>query len=230
MNTVGGAIKHVSHQLNDQQIGRTFIRWGRADVLEFLNEGMAAISGYRPEAIIGTSVVALNGGRTHTIDGYSAVITVRDAAQSDAVLSSAFAAYNACPSTPEFDRNGAPIYRLRSYVVDKDNPKVIHVEPAVPAGMTTEITVTGNTTLTPYKLSDWGKTLTIDPKYYNPLLDFMWARAYELDSESAQSRANSQTHMRNFYTAMGVQYKMESAHKSGFYLGERGDGDPRART
>ena len=229
MNTVGGAISHVSHQLNDQQVGKTFIRWGRADILEYLNEGLAFISGHRPEAIITTETVELVTGRTQTFTGYASILSIRGAVKADAVLSEAFAAYNVCPTKPEFDAAGRPRYAIRSYSIDKDNPKVVYVEPAVPSGVTASVTLTAVTKLVPYTLKDWNVALSLDPKYYNPLLDFMWGRAYELDTESAQSRSNAQIHMRAAYTALGLVYKMDSAHRSGFYLGQTGDGDPRAR-
>lgn len=229
MNTVGHICDHVAHQLNDKAVGRSFTRWGRADVLEYLNQGMAEIGAYRPEALVSKVTAALAAGRVQNFLEYSAVLSIEGATEADATLSIAFATYGKCEALPEYDEAGNPKYTIRSYAIDKRNPKIIYVEPEVPSGLTPEVTMTVVTKFVPYTLADWNKVIALESKFYNNLIDFMLGRAYELDSESAQSRSNGQMHMRQFYTAMGVKYKMESAYKAGFYLGETGEGDPRAR-
>lgn len=67
----------------------------------------------------------------------------------------------------------------------------------------------------------------MESKFDGDLVDYMMAKAFELDQESAQSRTNSQTLFKKFYDVMGVKYKMESKYRSGNYLGAVGP-DPRA--
>lgn len=233
MNTIGKIIEHVSGQLNDQGFKLEYIRWTREKQLEYMNQGLKEIAAYRPDAFTATQNITLVPGVKQSISAFKALQDLHDDKgipihHGDASLLKAFMPYDYCVPKVQF-KNGAPVYRVKSFAVSPTDSKVFYVSPPVPRGVNPVITATLIGDAPELTLQDWDKPLEMDDKYYNNLLDFMQARAYELDSESPNSRANSQMYFSRFYQAMGIKYKVDSAVKSGYYKGEVGSGDPRAR-
>lgn len=233
MQTVGLICKYVSVQLNDQQLHKEFLRWTRQMLLDNMNLGLAAVATYRKDAFTGTVQIPLVPGIRQTSEGYSEIVEVvgngdgRPAHQGDPGILKAFSAYNYCPLKLQF-RNGQPVYAVKSVGVDPTDPTTFYVSPPVPPGLNVTVLakVVHNTPV--YKLADWDKPIDMDPRYNNNLIDFMQARAFELDTESAFGQQASRKFYQQFYTAMGVTYKMDSAFGSGYYKGQVGTGDPRA--
>lgn len=234
MNTVGNIITHVSGQLSDQQRGREFARWSRQTLMDYYNQARAEIFAYRPEAFARTVTAPLVPGATQTAPAGAASV-VRVAANSDgspvSVANSgllvAFAPYAACPPALPY-ANGTPRYRVLSAAVDDKDPKSYYVSPAVPVGIdaTVKLDIIGEAT--PLTLANWNDAIDIDTKFLNNLIDFMRARAYQLNTESAVSQTEAQRLYQLFYQVMGVKYKIDASFKSGYYGGNVGDGDPRA--
>lgn len=233
MQTVGKAITHVSTQLNDQQHNKQFLRWTRSMLLEYLNQALAAVATYRKDAFTGTEQIPLVPGIRQTSEGYSEIIEVvgngdgRPASKGDVGILKAFSAYSYCPVKVQF-KHGKPIYSVKSVGVDPTDPTTFYVSPPVPPGI--DVTVLAKVVYnTPvYTLADWDQDIAIDPRYLNNVYDWMQARAFELDTESAFGQQSSRKYYQQFYTAMGVTYKMDSAFGSGYFKGQVGTGDPRA--
>lgn len=233
MNTVGKIIEHVSGQLNDQGFKLEYNRWTRSKQMEYMNEALKEIGAYRPDAFSATRSLTLVAGIQQSI---AEDITLKSATnangipayETDAKILKAFSAYDYCPPKVQY-KNGTPVYTLKTFAVDSLDPKTFYVSPPVPSGLSPVITATVIGKPPELTLASWDTPLAMQDKYYNNLIDFMMARAYELDSESAASRANSNMYMSRFYQAMGIKYKVDSAVKSGFFKGEVGTGDPHAR-
>jgi hypothetical protein len=233
METVGQYVKHVSTQLNDQAYGRPYIRWGRSLLLEYLNLALSEIGTYRPEAFSVPTVITLKPGTEQHAPDNTGIISVYSNADgtpihpTDGAMSNAFAVYDICPAKPKFVR-GTPVFLVKSFSVDPTNSSTFYVEPAIPVGVEVKVNamIPGDTPR--YALSDWDKSLGMPHKFDNNLVDFMMACAYRLDSESPESRANSESYLKSFFSAMGIKYKQESKYRSGYYLGDTGTGNPRA--
>lgn len=234
MQTVGDYITHASSQLNDQRYGRTFTRWGRGILLGYLNLGLAEIGAFRPEAFPKHIVVNLNPGSLQTIDWktdiqavYSNVggprVTLMDEPMADA-----FAQYDTAPPDVPFC-DGAPRYVVRSYYVNKNNAKVFTVDPPVPQGVTAAVHVIVQGQTPQYTLSDWDSTLEVSTDYINNVVDFILAKAYEIDTESTSAARKSEEHYQRFYQVLGVNYQRYAKFRSGYYGGMPGTGDPRAQ-
>ncbi len=232
MNLVGKIIEHVSSQLNDQGFKLEYVRWNRETQLEYMNQGLKEIGAHRPDAFTRSENITLVAGIKQTVGDFLTLKDLHDSAgtpvhEGDASLLKAFSTYDYCTPKVQY-KNGAPVYKIKSFAVSGTDLKTFYVSPAVPYGMSPVVTATLIGTAPELTLADWDTALAMEDKYYNNLLDFMQARAYELDSESPNSRANSQMYFQRFYTAMGVKYKVDAAIKSGFFKGEVGTGDPRA--
>lgn len=233
MNTVGFVITHVSGQLNDQRHNKQFARWSRSKLLEYLNEALTEIGAYRPEAYATTLEHTLVQGSRQSLPdngvltGISANADGSTAHICDDKMLKGFGAYSNCMFKPVFV-NGNPIYNVKSYAVDTDNNRIFYVSPPVPGGMAPKIMVTTNSTPPQYTMANWNIPLFVADKYYNNLIDFMTARAYQLDTESQIAQRQAQSLFQLFYQAMGAKYKIDSARGSGYYLGEVGSGDSRS--
>jgi len=201
--------------------------------LDYLNRALSEIGTYRPEAFsVPTELTLVPGVEqfantgTGIIDVYANVDgpVIRKA---DGSISNAFAVYDICPPAPKFVR-GTPEFWVRSVSIDPNNTGTFYVEPPIPNGITVKVKalIPGDTPQ--YGLVDWDKKLGMPHKFDNNLIDFVLGCAYGLDTESPESRANSDMYYKRFYTAMGVKYKQESKFRSGNYLGQVGAGNPRA--
>lgn len=234
MNTVGEYLTHASSQLNDQRYNRAFTRWGRDLLLDYMNLGLAEIGTYFPDDFTKDVVVTLKPGREQNVsDTANKIIAVKSnedgtpVSKMDVELSDTFAAYAICPPDVTFV-NGSPIYRIVSYAVRKNNPRVFVVEPPVPEGMAPKATVTLDGGVPQFTLADWNEAHNVPPKYINALMDFILGKALNLNTESTTSQVQSREHLRLFYSVLGINYKQSSRYKSGYYEGERGTGDPRS--
>lgn len=234
MQTVGDYITHASSQLNDQRYGRAFTRWTRGILLGYMNLGLAEIGTYRPEAFAKHVVVQLQQGSLQTIDWMTDVQAIYSnvggprVTLMDQPMADAFAQYDtSAPDVPFV--NGAPQYVVRSYYVNKDNPKVFTVDPPVPPGITASMHVIVQGVTPVYALADWDSTLQVNGNYINNLIDFIMAKAYEIDTESTSAAKKSDDLFNRFYMVMGVNYKQIAKFKSGYYKGVPGTGDPRAQ-
>lgn len=233
METVGQYVTHASTQLNDQAYGRAFIRWGRALLLDYLNMALAEIGTYRPEAFSVSTMLTLIPGTEQKAPGETGIVAIyanldgTPIRRADAAISNAFAGYDICPPQPKFV-NGTPKFLVKTYSIDPTSAKTFYVEPAIPKGIEVKVRalVPGDTPQ--YGLPDWNKPLAMAHRFDSNLIDFIMGTAYRLDSESPESRANSDSLFKKFYAAMGVKYKQESKYRSGYYLGEIGTGNPRA--
>lgn len=230
MSAVGDFIKGVSRQLNDQRQGREFTRWTRADMLGYVNDGLKAIEGYRPDAFVAEVVIPLTTGSLQRTENKGIISIQVDgttlASESSFELLKAYA--GVCPVEVRFDSAGNPVYAIEAIAVDPKNPNQFYVSPPVPQGITTSVTASVYGVPPEYTAADWFNPLVISSKYVNSLIDYIKGRCLEVNTESATSMRAASVYMQRFYSVMGVTYKMESLHKSGYYLGKLGDGDPQA--
>ncbi len=235
MRTVGQTVLAVSRQLTDQRRTHEYTRWSREVLMDYLNRGLKEISAYRPEAFARTFEMQLQKGRVqqapdgavvHSISTDEKGNMVHDA---DASLLKSFSAYSTCKATPQIVK-GVLQYQLRSFSRDENDPSIFYVSPPVPAGVTAKVNVQVDSEPPEYTLGDWGVELAIKPKFYNNLITYMLACAYQMDAESQVSAAKSQRLFQLFYQTMGAKYKIDSARNSGYYMGEVGTGDPRSAT
>jgi hypothetical protein len=127
-----------------------------------------------------------------------------------------------------FNALGNPIYKARTYAIDPKEPKAFYVSPPVPTGLTPTVKATVFTPPTKYTLTNINDDVLVHNKYEQSILDYMLGRAFQIDLESPQGRANANTHLSNFYNLFGMKYKFEAAYRAGNYNGSIGDGDPRA--
>jgi hypothetical protein len=229
-------VLQVSTQLNDQEPGFTYIRWTASELLTYLNESLLEVCNYRSDAFTLTQDIPINATAGGTLQNLPTGFRQLKSIDANGTASG-------CPGAPivQADLNlmrtfykapclltgaGALGFRVLTYAYDAKNPKVFYVSPPVPAGNTS--TVTATLVQEPQQFIYPGDfnintALTMDPKWYNASKFWMLARAYEVDTESNTSQAESQTYYKKFYNLLGVQYKQDSSYSKGTYLGQGGD-------
>lgn len=232
MNTVKHTIEHVSAQLSDQKKHSPFMRWPIEAMYEYLNEGLKEIAAYRPEAFAIEQEITLVPGATQKLEKGVNLDAMRNtngqpAYKANENLFKSYSAFATC--APKLKMvGGIPQYSVKSYAVDSDDSHVFYVSPPVPYGVTATVIGAMSGKAPAYTEANWNDEISINDKFYNRLIDYMMARAYQRDTESQISKAEAQRLLQLFYQAMGVQYKIDSARGSGYYQGEVGTGDPRS--
>lgn len=92
-------------------------------------------------------------------------------------------------------------YKLDSYQYDPSNPRVIHVDPPIPADVDATLIVTCYGVPEVTNLEE----AIMVPSSARPILfEFMLYYAYGVDSESVPARDRSNTHFQNGLTLMGI--------------------------
>jgi len=226
-------LKDVSRQLNDQKPGKEYTRWTINMLLSYTNTGLAEISGYKPDAFTATSSLVLVSGSYQTMASNVRLISVDSNTdgslvhEADLDLLRAYRTYDSNSLPIDFSAQGTPQYHARSFAIDPKNPTTFYISPPVPVGLSPSVRVTVQDTVPEYTDSMLDQTIPLESKYRPNLWDYVLARAFELDMESRESRANAQMHFTAFWQAMGVKYKRETQFRNGFYNGQVGEGDSR---
>lgn len=234
MPTIVEVLQQVSRDLNDQEPGFQYQRWTQAMLLDYLNDSLRQISIRRPDEMTVEASLPLVAGDRQTLPAqYRSIIDILSA-QDDSCGSGArmvrgewevWAAFNV-PNTCTLP--GTP-YRGRDWFYNPNHPRVYFVWPPVPT--TGSNTVTASVVAAPpeYTLGQLATAL-VDPwlKYASAIIAWIKHRAYMVDSESILSQQKAAAAMAEFREALGISQAADSRHKSGWNMGQRGDGDPQA--
>lgn len=234
MPTITAVIQQVSRDLNDQENGYEYERWTQAMLLDYLNDSLRQIAIRRPDEMTSEVSLPLVAGTRQTVPAnYRSIIDILSAqddscgtgagmVRGDMETWMAFNVPSACtpPGTP---------YRGRDWFYNPNFPRVYFVWPPVPT--TGSNTVTASVVIQPpeYAINQLATAL-VDPwlKYASAVIAWMKHRAYSVDSESILSQQKAAAYMNEFREALGISQVSDSRHKSGWNMGQRGDGDPQA--
>lgn len=219
-----------SSPLNDQEAGHPFVRWSKTDLMDYLNKGLIEINNHRPDAFLETADLNLVTGRQRqvlptkyrllkSIDAMSLTSVYSPGApitQCDLQLMQTFFKKPCLPS------GGDTNFRILSYAYDVKNPKVFYITPMVPLGFPSSVRVTGVMVLAPVAYTE-GQTVVLDDIYLSALQFFIAAKAFEVDTESEKSQAQSLAFYKKFYNSLGVKFSQETKFNSGDFAGQKGD-------
>lgn len=237
MPTIKAVVREVSADLLDQRSGKEYSRWKVTDLLSYLRDALASLSSYRPDAFSSTEAVTLQPGRMQRLPegavSLSSIDSNVDGGESPVVvanhtLARAFNMNNCGGDSRSKDCAGNPQYRVRSYTYDPKAPNIFYVSPPVPSSGEYVVQATVVRNAPDIDASNWNDDIGVDLKYVPPIKEYMLGRAYGKETESVTSMRLASSHMAAFYQALGVNYKQESRFHSGYYLGQRGEGDPQA--
>jgi hypothetical protein len=227
-------IKRASTLLNDDVVDNDFVRWPKAVLLDYLNEGIGLLSAHRPDLFTKCVELTLKPGQKQQLSNkYLSLVSVDFSVSPDGVLTPvtkvdlAYSRYvtKSCAErgsdckTPE--STGITTYSN----VPKDEQQFF-VYPAV--SRRGDVTVMATVVERPcqYCVADFGECVDIPPGQQAALVDWMVHRAYSTDIESEYAYRAAQAALARFERVLSVTYLQESRFESGYYKGQEGKGDP----
>ena len=251
--TVGELVSRVSRMLNDDV--RTedctgasttnnladfdYVRWSKAELVDYLNEGLTMLQGLRPDEFTKSVVLTLSAGRKHDLpDEYANLVSVDSMASKDSdgelIIGD--------PILPE-DQATSKIIRdkcadeecangedkpITNYSMMQTNPDEFYTTPPVARDSEVQVCATVVMQACKFTCEDLDECTGINRSNDAALVNWMLHRAYggEIESEYA-SRASSRFEAA-FYRIVQREYLQESRFNSGYYLGKTdiGDNDP----
>ena len=226
--TVQGILSSVRNSLNDN--GDEDCRhWTDAELLDYFNDSVCLLSSHRPDAFTKSVTLTLKKGACQDFSSqYQCIVSIdynvdsKGECDSDSPVSEGDFDLIKCFSKKSCSSKTSS-KGVGSFAVDPANPAIVYVSPAVD-----KVTkVIGKVVERPDPLS-LTSCIDFDCKYIPALKDYMLHRAYAKDIESAAAMQRSERHLQMFFEHLRTGYRQEARFKSGYYLGQEGDGDERA--
>lgn len=230
--------------MNDPQGPK--VTWSDELIIDAMNEAMCFIAQYRPDLFEETITVDLKG--TDIIEapeGYNRIVRVVEnldpvtglptgdpIEEGDSDRSpngSRFAAID-CPGSTEIDNiSGIRVSKIEQAQPLGGGKRQWSVTPPVPADAVARVRVVA--VAEPPKSEDINSGLSdIFCQVESAVKSFVLMRAFEVDTESAYASDHATRYMRQVMEFLGVTYAQQAVYNSGWYMGNEGDGDERART
>lgn len=240
-STVGEIVTRAANLLNDTNAGQPHIRWPRATLIDYLNEGMGRILARRPDAFAKTFTMTLTPGAVHALPSdYVSLSSIEQsistAGEETAVnevdhrFSKIFSkkpclARDRRCTDKRTSGNPCDDYRVKSFNKHPIDEKVFTVEPPVPKGCSAEVRVVAIRNPPHFCDGDIDKCLSIDREYEAALTDWVMHRALSMDHESPAAATQAARHEASFDRMMAADYLTEQRYGSGYYRGEEGTKD-----
>lgn len=224
--TVRDILERAWVLLGDQE----HVRWTPSQLVAYIDEALQEILTLRPDAFTETRQLVLHVGRRQLLPPDCWRIVSVDAlvdGQREPVVEVPeyiLRAYRHRRSTLGRDRD---CYRPLSWSRDTTNHRVFYVDPPVPEGA--QVAVEATVVVKPRRHSPdrLDECVGVDGAYDAQVLDWVLARAYEMDIESDRAVAMAKYYRDNFYKALSGDYVQESRFQSGKYLGRTEEGETR---
>lgn len=202
--TAGTLIDDVTADLHDA--GN--VRWSRADMLGWLNDGQREVVLFRPDASTAVVNIPLGAGTLQSLPA-TALRLMR-------VISNESG--RACRNVPvdTLDdqrpawRNDPASATVKSWAYDERTPKQFEVWPPAPAaGAALKAIVS----VTPAECANEAASIALDDQYKGPLMSYIRYRCYLRDSEDAANAAMAAEAYGQFQNQLGVKTQSDMAVK-----------------
>jgi hypothetical protein len=236
--TIDTLLKRVSRLLSDDYTDdKDTVRWPRATVLDFLNEGLAHIQSLRPDAFTTTKVFELKPGKNQEAPkGVASIISVDCVVEHNAdgtwrevnpvvEQDQSYAKYfagNACaPGAVGKDCAKRSDVKVVAYSkTGQSNPRAFNVSPSVPSGKSIHVNATVVMEAPCYCIENPDECIDLPTRFHAALVDWILHRAYSQDIESAFATNASVRFESSFYRFISNGYLQEARHASGYYNGQ----------
>ena len=229
--TVRDIIKRAGRLLGDEE----HVVWGVDDLVQYVNEALCEIQSYRPDAFVRTVRLVLRPGREQRLpDEYRKLVSINANITGDGegrmISETSDSMLRAFAGRPCVDLDRLDCYEVLSWSRNKVDDRVFYISPPVPVGHQALVSATVVVYPPRHTAQKLDECLGVDCAYDAQVLDWVLARAYEADIESARNTEMAARHKQNFYAALGTEYVQESRFNSGNWLGREPDGDPAQAT
>jgi hypothetical protein len=220
-STVDTILDRVAGLLNDRDPVVGSVRWPRADLIGYLNEGLCELSAHKPDAFASVVDLVLKPGSLQKLsDKFKGLAAIEAHYSKDgekAVSESNYRYAKIFKRKPCLARHrcsgasGDPCrdYVLKSYVKNPIDDTAFTVDPPIPAGCAITVKATVYSRPQRFCSADGKKCLGVGCEFEAQLVDWMLYRAFSVDTESTQMREASKMHYELFVRALDRKMRVE---------------------
>jgi hypothetical protein len=194
----------LASDFKDDAPGYEFTQFPRDQLLRWINDGICALSSFRPDLFSASKDVKLKPGTEQTVEGCTTVSAVRSQVNARGeeigsvrrVSDSAMLAWN----KPQVCKQKNDAYRVSGFRFDPARKDTFYVEPPVPPGIEVLVRVTCSGSPPPLTLDDLDTEL--DENCYRLLMvkNYVYAQGYS--KESDQTNASLATWHMNLWNGL----------------------------
>jgi len=243
-------LEETVQKVNAYLADKGAVTWPEVDVTRAISDGLAAISSQRPDLFSHSQEVTLKPGARQVLpagtlaligdiqnicvapDGSITNGPVASSVAREEIRALQFYSDRAClPHSPKALQsaqkaigNTCARWTLSSYVYDPRDPTSLTVSPAVPEGVAPRIRV-GLQGCAPCLKWPESRTTALPCGYRAELVEYVRYVLLGMQLESESALVDSRSHFTNFASMMGIKYRQETRYGSGFFLGQKGNGD-----
>ena len=191
-----------------------YIRWPKAELLDYLNDAQRAIVLRRPDSYCADD------------DTFACMPGTKQALPADALRlidiprNGTGRAIKGPYNRAVLDDNypdwyaGKDAKSAELFIYDERNPKTFYLYPGVAIGTILTVVYSKAPTSISLSQSDDGQVIALDDIYVNAMIEWILYRAYMKDAEYASKTNNSQMHLNAFKTQLGEKNNADSAMAS----------------
>lgn len=225
--TVRALISQVVKALCDE----ANVHWSLEELLGYFNEALCEIAGLRPDAFVKRVTLKLQAGAQQQLEKpYIDIVAVngnldRSGKPVDKSVSKTTSTAGSRLGGKFKCAADAPFTGISGYQITSASHGYFTVDPPVPEG---EIAYLDAMVYVPppmFTMEDLDDENCVLPCIYDAqIVDWIMKRCYEKDAESQWSRDRASYHFQAFRLGMNADYRSASRLRSGYILGEKGDG------
>jgi hypothetical protein len=175
------------------------VRWSRADLLAWLNDGQREVLLYRPDASVSVVDLPLVAGWLQPIP--ATALRLLDVKANTSGRSCGFVKREDLDSIHAEWRSDAPSNVIKSWTSDARDPKHFEVWPPATESASLKVTLT----VPPVDCANELASISLDDQYKGPLVSYVRHRAYLRDSEDAANAELSTMSYALFKEQLGVR-------------------------
>jgi len=217
---ISQVIDDVSRYLQDNEFEDDvqYVHWTKGDLLTYAQLALSIIAMVRKEDFTETVDVELVEGAVQTIPAQcKSVQTVQGQKNDDGVIVSRLrevrisnlSAFSRPVCKPSVKFGASSEYRVKSFSYDDNDPRVIYVDPPVPANTNATLTIS---CYAPPVVKGEDDEIDLDQNLVAVVFELMLYYAYGVDIEDAPARERSMAHWKNALDLLQIyDYKERSA-------------------
>ncbi|MFV0512496.1 MAG: DUF6682 family protein [Jhaorihella sp.] len=210
------------------------VHWTEEELLGYFNEALCEIAGLRPDAFVKRVSLKLKPGAQQKLPScyvdlvkvngnldQSGVVTDQEATKTVSTAGDRLGAKFKCANEVAETFDG-----ISGYKVTAASHGYFTVDPPVPEGTKAYLDAMVYVAPPSFELEDLDDPKCVLPCIYDAqIVDWILKRAYEKDTESQWAVSRASYHFQAFRIGMNADYRAASRLRSGYILGQTGDGN-----
>jgi hypothetical protein len=211
VTTVGNILTRAKKIL--QEVTSNGTRWANTELLDWLNEGYAAICNIKPNASSVTAEITCAAGTRQSIPegGLRLLEVVRNITPAGGGLSVILTTRGAIDSTRRRWHAEQQVEEIEQYIFDEAAPRQFYVYP--PAMATSKLEIIYSSVPDPHAQAmatdSAAEKIRLDDSFAPVLVDYILSRAYAKDAEHAANLNRATMHFQMFQAALGMKVQTD---------------------